>query len=185
MKIDYSSDARWPNAIGHTHDIELNLDLAVSDFIKSKNVAVELTLREQKFRREIHQLVVAQVVPKIIADAGINGDLPEGHLTTNWDIDSESSRSVEKPQQPNESLTVRSKLHMVLSLTSSRPVNAMQALYNSRAGIAASIADDIMAALKFTYLGVTSTKTDTKSHLSGDEVTDFSARTKTDFQGQN
>ena len=185
MHINYSTHTEWPKTVANKHEIKLDLDLAVSNFIKTKNVAVELTTRETDFRREIHEIVVAQIIPEIVTQTGINGEPPEGRTKTKWNIDYKSSREIEEPKKRDESLIVRSKLKMVLQLTSDRPVNAMQALYGARAGVAASIADDIIAGLKFKYLGIKSTKTHTKSHLSGDEVTDFSARNKADIQGNN
>lgn|SRR3989338_2170002 len=183
VKIDYHSKANWQNHIGKKHSLSLDLDVAASDFIKSRDVVLELTIREEEFKKEIHQLVIAQIIPQIIADSGVDGKLPEGNFKTEWNINSSSDRSVDKPIQIGESVTVRSKLNLILNLKSDRSVNAMQALNNARAGVAGTLADDIISALKFTYLGITSTDTDTQSHTSGDAIIDFSTKSKSDFRG--
>lgn len=183
MNIQFKAHTLWPNAVRQNHSVNLDLDLAVSNFIRTKNVAVELATREQEFRKELHELIAAEIIPQIIAQTGITDVLPDGPLFTQCNVHTESCRNVEEPQRLNESLTVRSKLHMVLNLASNRPVHAMQALYNSRGGVADNIADDIIGALKYTYLGITSSKTQTNFRFSGNEVTEFNARAKTDFQG--
>jgi len=183
MKYKFSSDMGWQNGLANQHSIELDLDLSLTDFLKSKkNIAAELATSEVTLRKEIFQLAVGQIVPKILEGTDLDWRLPSGKLNSKFHSDSHGEWQIGDPTEQT-SVVIRDQMRIVLDVETDQPVNAMQALYASRDGLAGAITNTIIDALKCKYLGTTESDTHTSSQLSGDQVVDLEMRSKTDFQG--
>lgn len=171
MEYQYSSDMRWTNGVGEKHSIELDLDLAVVEILKSnKNIALRLKADEQRIREEVFTLVTEQILPKIIEDTGIDSRQPDGHMSIHAHSKIHSQAEIGIPTRQNTSLYIRDRMRMVFDITTSRAVNAIQALYANRGGVASDIANEIVKLLKKAVLNVHDRETHTSWSVSGNQL---------------
>ncbi len=183
MENKYKYNVKWDK--GHEkatdHKLNIDLDLALSNFIGSKNVAAELVRNEGKIRREIFELIVENLVPTIVSGTGHDGSMPMGELRTKSKSNHESEWKIEEPKIEGESIVFRNRMKIVMNIQTDRPVDAIQALQNSDHGLANIVTNDVIFSLKQRYLGVVHDKTHTKSQDRNDMVTGYDANSTADY----
>jgi hypothetical protein len=186
MEYQAKSRLRWSNGEHTDHKIDLDLDLLVSDILKSStNIEARLQANEQGIREEIFQLVLAKILPRIIADTGVDSRQPEGNMSTKGHSSTESQAEVGKPTKKETSLYIRDRIHMVLDLTTDRPVNAIQALYANRGGVASEISNEVMKMLKRSVLKTHDEETETSWSISDNQLKSLDHRAKKSSSERN
>jgi hypothetical protein len=172
---------QWDKRQDTNHKIELDLDVALTDFLHSKNIAAELTMKEKEIRKEIFLVVLNQILKKIVEDTGVSYDF-EGQVHAKHHVDTHGHASFEKPKVEGETFVIRDRLKMVMNIETNRPLNAMQAIRASNHGIATAITDDILHHLKRKFLGITKSSTTTESEIDETgKLKQFDVNDKTDF----
>lgn len=165
MKHKSKFDASWDK--GHDrakdHKLDIDLDLKLSDFIRSKNIPVELAMNESRIRQEIFDIVTQTIVPNIVLNAGHKGNMPAGKLETKWENEHESDWEAVETEIAGDMLEFQTKMRILMNLTSDRSVDAMQALMGGKAGLASLVTDHVIDALKSKYMGTKKIRTHTKT----------------------
>ncbi len=179
MNYEFTSDMEWPKGVNTSHTINIDLDITVSNVLRSaRNIKVRLITREQEVRKEIFTLVVGEIIPKIINETGLDATHPEGKMSVNAKSKIESRAQVGIPTREDTFLFVRDQEKIVLEITADRPVNAMQAMYANRGGLATDITNHLVKILKRAVLKTRDEKTETDFLLSGNEVVSFDFKLK-------
>ncbi len=175
---------RWTNGVATQHQVDLTLDLHLENFLDQPDFVLELLTNEMGIRRKICDLVVGKIVRQLVDESGLDATLSEEMLSTHAHQSCENNMEIGIPTCPHLVFYVRNQMHLSLTLDSSRPVNAMQALYAIRGGVATAIADNIITPLKRRFLRVDDSETHTECSVSGDTVTDIKHRQiRTSAQG--
>lgn len=178
MEFRFSSELQWPKATANDHHITLDLDLGLQNILGFENLPMHLKMQEQEIRREIFELVVQQILPKIMEDTDTPTVLPDGHTTSRSSSRIKSNAVVALPKLPGRTLSVENQMQIVMDITTSQRMNAMQALYADRASIATSIANEMVKLLKRAVLKTRDLHVDTSSSLKGNQVESFESRVK-------
>ncbi|MBU0727508.1 hypothetical protein KKA95_02380, partial [Patescibacteria group bacterium] len=146
--------------ITQTEDIvELELDLTLSDFMRSAEAVDILRNNREILRKTIFDLIVTQIVPKIIADTGQPSTVPD-ELNTDSVINSENKWSLS--ESPTEDIISSNRMKIQISLSSDRSVNPITALNTARGNLAANITDGIVNNLAYRYLGEDSSEVESE-----------------------
>ena len=180
MKYKFGSEIGWQNGVRANHTIKLDLDLTLSDFLRTRNIAEELALREREIRKEIFQVVLETILLKITEGTGVPWEIPGNDFKTDTRVQRSGSAAIHHPLIQGESLSIRDQLRLVIKLNSDKPLNAMQALRSGNQTVAMSITDDIIFHLKMKYLGITESCTESSIHIDDDGLRTFDVRDKTD-----
>jgi len=176
MKHDYNYHAQWTNGISHQHEINLDLNLFVEDFLtQHPNIREELLHNEAGLRKELMNVITQKLVRQIVDESGLSADI-EGTLNTKSKKSVDNDMQVGIPRQKGLTHFIRNRIRMLLKIETDRPVNAMQAFYAERGSTASEIADNIINALKKRFLGIDVHEYETDSSLIGDEVTEVRHR---------
>ncbi len=166
--------------VAKDHSLGISLDLSLADFVKSRNVAVELATNEGEIRRQLYELVIERIVPSIIDDSSEPGVLPEGRTSTKSRYSTKSEWQIIEPKIKHQTLGIRSKMAILLNIHADRPLTSMQALNASSAALASAVTDDIVFSLKQKYLGATEHSTESDIRLSNGKVADARATSRSD-----
>lgn len=147
MDYKFSSEMDWSKGVSTDHEVELDLNLALDKILPFHNLALRLQADEHQVRKEIADVVLRHILPKIIKDTSLEHTTP-GHLRIEANSKSHSRESVYIPTLPQNMLMFRGRLQIVMNLKANKPVNAIQALYGNRLNVATDIANMIVRSLK-------------------------------------
>lgn len=174
MHCGFTSDMKWTDGEGEIHTIELDLDLTIAEILASNiDIASRLMIGEKGIREEIFRLVTEQILPKIIEDADLNFQQPEGHMHVDAHSKIHSQAEVGIPTRPDTSLRIRDRMRIIFDIRTSCPVNAIQAFYANRGGVASDIANEIVKLLKKGVLKVHDKETESTWSVSGNRLQSF------------
>ncbi len=182
MEHKYNFHSEWENGTKKDHRLEVDIDLTLSNIFHGKDIVTELVTNESAVRREITEIVVHQLIPHMIENSGLIGHAPEGKTHYKSHSDTHSQWKIDEPPKDQGSLSIRSKMQILLEIKSDRAVNAMQALNGNPGALASAITDDIIFSLKQKYLGIKKHKTSSQMRTSDGKVMHYDAQMQTDHQ---
>ncbi len=168
LDYEFSSDMKWTDGVKTDHTVDLDLDLALENILPSDNLVLRLHTQDAEIRREIADLVLGKVLPKIVQQTGLEYETP-GYLHVQAHLDNRSKGSVGIPTLPHTTLMIQNKMRIVMDLHANRPVNAIQALYGNRANVAVEVANQVMKFLKRAVLGISEEQSHTDQSYKGDK----------------
>jgi|GEM_PF-5786891 len=176
MQHEYRFEIEYRKGLANQQTIKIDLDLTLRNFLESKErIEVELALRETEIRKEIFQLVIGQIVPPMLKATDMDWQLPAGRFQSQCQSSTHSKWHI-ADETENTLTAIRNQMEVVLEIEVDKPVNAMQALYTSRAELASAVTCNIIDSLKKRYLGITESETTYDTHVSGDQVVDLQMR---------
>jgi hypothetical protein len=140
------------------------------------NAAVELQIREDLIRRKLIELLVETIVPHLLRESSRDATLPDGYISSKAKDSIHNKMTIGVPTMPHLTFYVRNRLHIITNITCSKPLNAMQAFHSQRPGFAASVANNIINALKHQFLKVNDQRRSTDVQVSEDKVIDVQHR---------
>jgi hypothetical protein len=152
------------------HHWDIELDLLLEDIGRGPDITATLLTHEADIRKEIMNTVVSKVVPQIVDESGLDAELPVGKLSSETNNNICNTMDINIPTLPDIPFSVRNQIHMILTISTDHPVNAAQALYAERGGIASVVAWKILKMLKREFLHVEE-EAEYNFHVSGDTVT--------------
>lgn len=170
----------WSKGVAKEHSINLELDLLVDHIMRySRDFQWLLQFSENEVRHDIFRLVLRKIIPDIFEATGIDFQLPEGRMHTHSKSSMHCEATVGIPTRQDTLLYIRDKMQLALSIKTSRPVNAIQAMYANRGGIATDITNELMRALKTAVLKKNiDEETLTSYHLSNDQLLSLEHETR-------
>lgn len=185
MKYEANSRLLWQKGTRTRHTAELNLHLNLADFARSRDVRSELIANEGHIREELVRLLTNEIIPQMLRDSGENFNLPDDYTEHASDLKVENQAEVGIPRSPDRTPIVRNNIHMLLNIDTSKSLNALQAVYGIRGGVATAIAANVMNVLKGYFLNAHDHKYQSTAELSGDSLTGFEYRVKKSSADEN
>lgn len=87
MKSEYHSIIKWHNGEKNDHQVEIDLDLIIDDFLKGKNLAFELNENEIELRKKLIDLILNKILREAVEVTGMPWGI-EGkyEYTSNYNI---------------------------------------------------------------------------------------------------
>lgn len=161
MHLSADSVLEWNKGTATTHHLDLQLALKATGVFTTRDPVLELATRTGTIRQELVGLLLRDHIPKMLAETGMDQSLPgrlKTKMTTEWN-------AKWKVAGTPSSSSLDSRMTVAIEITSDRPVSAIQALANSRAVLADTIAEHVIAAFKQKLLGVTSTRSESEVEL--------------------
>ncbi len=184
MRYSYHSNLSWDNNISTQHTIELDMDLVIGEFLNARDIATTLAMSQGLIRLEIQRIVIEQILPNVFFDVGATS--VEGKLNTKTRSHTEGLASMIEHRTPQGiDVEIRDSLSVVFTITTDRPVTALEALCGSNIAVADAITNDIMMHLAIKYFGVTERDISTESSIRNGRLVDHDVRHKGDISGQN
>jgi hypothetical protein len=168
---------RWTNGVDTNHQIDLNLNLILEKILPSKDLSLRLHTQSEQVRKEIANLVLGQILPKIIQNTGLEYQT-SSDLNVKTNIENNSQASVGIPTLPSTMLMIKNRIHLVLDLKADKPVNAMQALYRNRAAVAIEIANQVMKFLYQAVLNIDEERSSADFSIDGNQFTKLNHKIK-------
>ena len=186
MNYKFSSRMGWSNGKNTDHQIDLDLDLLVSDILQSnRNLETRLITSEQTIREEVFKLVAEEIVPKIIKDTGVDATQPEGHVKVKANSKIYNQATVAIPTQQDTSLYIRDRMHVALHISTDRPLTAVQALAANKNGLAANITTEVMRLIKNAVLNVHEEETEHSSVMINNKAESITHKVKKSSSDRN
>lgn len=186
MKHEFRYKVNWPNGEANDHTINLDLDVTISDILRSnRNIKERLIADEQGIRAEIFRMVAEEIVPQIIEGTLVDTNQPIEHIKSSSKYKMHNESEVGVPTRSDTSLFIRNRMRMVLDINTNHPVNAIQALHASRGGVAAEITTSIMRHLKKVVLKESEEDTTQDWKLSGNRVESFKHKVNKSSRDKN
>jgi|SRR3989338_4159113 len=177
MNHEYASQMSWNNGRGMEHQIDLDIQLALPELLKGRNIAVELITNQEALRRDIFSLVSENILPAIIQRTGVSSIGAEGGLNTKNTAHTEGMATIYEDKDVSGTIVgIRNRLKVTMKITADRPVNAMEALRASIGNMAAVITDDVIHNLRYKFLGIRKNRSSSDASFSNGKLTDYKAR---------
>lgn len=174
MRLHAQSRLDWRNEAATLHALSLTGKLQVSKIFKGPDPALELATHSTKIHKEIVGLLMQSHIPMIIANTGIDPEVP-GRLHSRHSHHIDTSWVVNKAETPTDA-ALEMDIDAVLHIRTDRPVHPVQALAATRAALAELLATQVMGALKKKYLGMDEVAFDSSYRTQGDVIVEHDVR---------
>jgi hypothetical protein len=184
MKFTNLSTIRYDNGVKRDHNIEMDFDLSIEDFLRGKNLPLQLAQNERELRMQLFDIVLNQILPKAIKDTGLPSQI-EGKWHSKSDAQIDNDWAISESTIPSESVRMRNKMKIVLDITVDKPSNAMQAIQAANQTVAAQVTDNIMNALKHRFLKQSSSTTETRTAEKNGKLIQFDVNSSGDSSTVN
>ncbi len=167
MRYGYSSDLQWSKGTATEHAATLDLDLAIRDILTNHRLKERLHLLSADIRRSVLELIFEEIMPDILAQTGEPHHTP-GYLGVNAQTNLQARSTVLVPTRPDTQLGIDTRMLIHLTMKTTSPVTALQALKGSYTAVATQVANHVINNLKHVVLGVYETEsTDSMTHENG------------------